>query len=93
MQLAHRIGLGLSLTHGFLFFVAFRGANGFMLDIFLASIYLPLAPFAYMGLPVTDDFDGWGWSGPSFLGYLIIILVWLGAWFVVGRIIQFILKR
>jgi hypothetical protein len=93
MKIAHKIGLGLSLIHGFLFFAALNQGSGILLDLYFASIYLPLMPFAYIGLPVTDGFTGWGWSGPSFLGYVLAIVFWLGVWFLVGHLIEHVIER
>lgn len=64
-----------------------------MLTLYLASIYLPLIPFSYLGLPVTDGFSGWGWSGPSTFGYVLAVFVWLFFWLVVGRTIESVLRR
>lgn len=64
-----------------------------MMDIFFASIYVPLIPLRYIGLPVTDGFTGWGWVGPSNLGYALAIVFWLGIWLLVGYGIESLLKR
>ena len=93
MRIAHKIGLGLSLTHGVLFYAALGRELGVMSDVLFASIYLPLIPFAHMGLPVTDGHTGWGWSGPSFSGYILVIVAWLSFWVLVGHVIECVLKR
>jgi hypothetical protein len=92
MKVAHKIGLVLSFTHGVLIYAALGRQFNFMLEVLFASVYLPLIPFAYMGLPVTDGFTGWGWSGPSFLGYVIVIAFWLGVWFLVGHFIECVMN-
>lgn len=94
MRLAHKIGLSLSLAHGiFFFWAAFGSGAGIILEIFFASIYIPLIPFHYMGLPVTDGFTGWGWVGPSSFGYVLAIVFWLGVWILVGHVIESTVKR
>lgn len=94
MRFASKIGLSLSLVQAILSFWAALVINGgLMKDIFFASIYLPLIPLRSIGLPVTDGYSGWGWAGPSPLGYVLVILFWVGVWFLAGYGIESILKK
>lgn len=44
------------------------------------SIYLPLMPFQALGLPVFGSAESWGWASPSFLGWGLLLVVWVGFW-------------
>ena len=44
------------------------------------SLYLPLMPFQALGLPVFGSAESWGWASPSFLGWGLLVVVWVGFW-------------
>jgi Na+/H+-dicarboxylate symporter len=94
VQLAHKIGLSLSLTHSIVFLVvAFLPLFEWGAGIAGTSIYLPLAVFNWLGLPVFGGSNDWGWSSPSGIGYALVIGFWIGVWFLIGRIIEPIFNR
>lgn len=47
------------------------------------SIYLPLMPFQALGFPVFGTADSWGWASPSLLGWVLLLVVWVGFWWAV----------
>lgn len=93
MRNAHKVGSGLSLIHGVLIFTALWSGFDILLFICAASIYLPLTAFAHLGLPVFEAGSGWGWSEPTALGYVLALVFWPGIWFLVGYMMEVVLKR
>ena len=89
MQLGFKIGLGLSSLHSLMLFADAQWIE----EIFAISIYVPLMPFAYIGLPVFENSSGWGWASPSFLGYAFVTIFWLGIWLFIGYLIELISKQ
>ena len=47
------------------------------------TIYLPLMLFAALGLPVFGPAESWGWPSPTVLGWGLLLLVWVGLWWLV----------
>ncbi len=93
LNFPRKISLGLLLTLAILLFAALTNGPSILLDIFFAMIYLPLTPLAHLGLPVIEPGSGWGWSGPSNFGFALAIGFWLGAWLLIGHVVEIVLRR
>ncbi len=48
---------------------------------------------ACLGLPVFQSSGSWGWSSPSGLGIVMVIIFWLGVWLCLGYLVERLVKR
>ena len=55
-----------------------------LVPVLAGSVYVPLMPFAALGLPVFGPAEPWGWASPSLLGWGTLLLVWTGIWWAVA---------
>jgi hypothetical protein len=55
--------------------------------VIAATLYLPLSPFAAMGLPVFSRAESGGWPGPSVLGWITFGAFWSVLWALVIAVI------
>ncbi len=76
-----RIILFLSLVglHAFLGLSAHYGVE-VVAPVFAATVYMPLTPFAHLGLPVFGGHESGGWASPSWLGWGLLGLLWGSFW-------------
>ncbi|MEN3157700.1 hypothetical protein ABC502_04860 [Alkalimonas sp. NCh-2] len=85
--MAFKTGLVLFLTHCVLLYATMGRDLGVWSEILLASIYLPLMLLQQLGVPVLGAAESWGWPAPTLLGYVLLVLFWLGSWMLVGYLI------
>jgi len=57
------------------------------------SVYVPLMLFKSAGVPVFSAAEPGGWSAPSWLGWVIVLIVWLAIWWAVASLLSHILSR
>ena len=61
--------------------------------IVAASIYIPLWPFDKLGVPVFPQ-SGWFFPPPTYLGWAIIVALWLITyWYLAAMIARFLAKH
>jgi len=72
---------------------AWVAGNDRLAEVVAGSIYLPLWPFGELGVPVFRQ-TGWMLPPLTYLGWLIIALFWLVAyWYVAALVAWFISRR
>lgn len=79
--------LAITVAHG----IAARFADHLpdpVAAVLAATVYGPLWLASALRLPVFGAADSGGWPGPSLLGWVILALVWLGAWLLVVSLLQ-----
>lgn len=94
MRLAHRLAILFALGHialvAALLFIPFlapiAGLGG-------ASLYLPLLPVMYLGLPVLGHSESFGWGFPSGLGLLLVVTFWSLVWLLAGYAAESVVHR
>ena len=76
------LSIGIAAIQALL--VAFAGQVPDMIaPVITAMVYLPLWPLATGGIPVFVQAQSWGWSSPSFLGWLLLAAFWTCIWWLV----------
>lgn len=94
MRLAHKIAAALLILHALAYAaVLFLPWYGPTADFAGLTVYLPLFIFNWLGLPVFQSSGSWGWSSPSGLGIVMVIIFWLGVWLCLGYLVERLIKR
>jgi hypothetical protein len=52
------------------------------------SIYLPLIPLKAAGIPVFAPAPSGGWSSPSPLGWVMVVLLWFAVWWAAAYLLS-----
>jgi len=77
--------LALAIAHGLLVASAARLPE-WLAPVIAASIYIPLWPLRAAGMPVFGQTTGWGWDGPSLLGWAMLVAFWVVVWWLLVRL-------
>jgi hypothetical protein len=81
---------GLILLHvGLVLLMSTSWAGDIVLftNLVSASLYLPLLPFAKLGLPVFERSAGW-FSGFTVLGWFLLCLLWITVYWGIARLVN-----
>jgi hypothetical protein len=57
------------------------------------SIYIPLLPLKAIGVPVFGTAQSGGWSSPSLIGWVVVIILWLVIWWAVAYLVSRLFSR
>jgi len=60
---------------------------------FAGSVYIPLMALDAAGMPVFSASESAGWSAPSWVGWIMVGILWVAVWWVGAFAVSLALQR